>query len=700
MNVLQTYEGLPANNWHYLALGICGLQLMIFLTLVWKRNSGDKVRKLFAIALGGFSAVGALILLGRAFFASSPIREHFRFSWFEISGLGGAPPLSFTGGVILDEISILMAFLVLFIAFLVQLFSWIYMKGDPRIHQYYAYLGLFCFSMLGIVFSDNLLFLFIFWELVGFCSWLLIGFWHHRESPGKASMKAFLLNRIGDIGFFIGLALLFVRFHSLDIPYLQQAVMKLTPEDQPWLIATGLCFIGGAVGKSAQFPLQVWLPDAMEGPTPVSSLIHAATMVAAGVYVLVRCFFLLAIPVQQVLIVIGLITMLVGAISATKQWDIKQVLAYSTISQLGYMILAVGLGVPQVAFFHLLTHAFFKCGLFLNAGTIIHCQHELQHRLETENVSSHFDVQDMRLMGGMRKSLKKTFVLFLVFAAGLAGLPLTAGFLSKEMILHSAFVNASGPGIGGYFVFGFGVLGTFLTATYVTRMGLLVFGGQSRLGAFLGGVSGEKLTFPKERALLFIPMSLLAVFCLWIGFSPASPFSAKLILPGLKGSMAHHHVPGDWLVPFLSLIAITIGALLSAIRYYSPSEKFLLKDTWFDRFIRQHFFLDMFYAWIANKVFGAIVFLFRMINSWLNIAVNLSGRFFAKDNNRSVSGFISWSDNHILDRFVNGFAGGIYRAGKWVTKTQSGKIQLYLIGTVVGMLSLIAYLIYLYLKSS
>src|SRR5690606_21649866 len=339
-----------------------------------------------------------------------------------------------------------MQFIVCIIALPVHIYSKSYMKGDPGIHRYWMYLSLFCFAMLGLTISKNLFMMYIFWELVGFASYLLIGFWFTREAAVQANKKAFIINRIGDLGFLIGIALVFSTLGTLDLVDLfgeqglfMQGIDKNT---SIWTVA-GICFFVGAMAKSAQFPLHVWLPDAMEGPTSVSSLIHAATMVAAGVFLMASIFPLFNANVLLLMAIIGTITALYAAYFALCQYDIKKVLAFSTISQLGYMIAAVGIGVWDAAMFHLATHAFFKCLLFLCAGAVIH---EMVHHKEHTKLD--FDPQDLRNMGGLRQYMPKTFVLMSMASLALAGFPLTSGYLSKDAIIISAFEWAVQHGSG------------------------------------------------------------------------------------------------------------------------------------------------------------------------------------------------------------------------------------------------------------
>ena len=330
-----------------------------------------------------------------------------------------------------------MMLVVTFIGTLVHVFSLAYMKDDDGKARYFGGLSLFMFSMTGIVLADNLPMMFIFWELVGVSSYLLIGHWYEKNSAADAAKKAFLTNRIGDFGFMIGILMLWKATGSVSFDGIEAAMKSGVTFDPGWLTAAVLCIFCGAVGKSAQLPLHVWLPDAMEGPTPVSALIHAATMVAAGVYMMIRVSFLLALPdaatAATVIAWTGGLTALFAALCATQQNDIKKILAYSTLSQLGYMIMAVGLLAKEAAFFHLFTHAFFKALLFLGSGAVIYaCHHE----------------QDIWKMGGLRKKMPRTALTFFIGTAALIAVPVvTSGWYSKEAILHAAHAH------GGALVF-------------------------------------------------------------------------------------------------------------------------------------------------------------------------------------------------------------------------------------------------------
>ncbi|MBT8381960.1 MAG: NADH-quinone oxidoreductase subunit L, partial [Ignavibacteria bacterium] len=340
---------------------------------------GKKVSKIFIfenlVMLIGL--ILSIVLLIAKVTTFNNVSISSEFMWIDMGDVPVIGQIQIFLGLLLDDISALMIFVVFLISFLVHFFSIDYMKGDIRYNRYFAYLGLFTFSMAGIVLTHNLLMMYIFWELVGVSSYLLIGFWFEKKSASDAGKKAFIVNRIGDLGFLLGLLTLFLTYNTFSFVEIFTEISQgnLPLNSEFGLTITGIFIFCGAVGKSAQFPLHVWLPDAMEGPTPVSALIHAATMVAAGVYLVVRIFGILTADAMLIIATIGALSALIPATIALTQNDIKRVLAYSTVSQLGYMIMALGVGAYKFAFFHLITHAFFKACLFLGSGSVIHGMH-------------------------------------------------------------------------------------------------------------------------------------------------------------------------------------------------------------------------------------------------------------------------------------------------------------------------------------
>jgi NADH-quinone oxidoreductase subunit L len=406
------------------------------------------------------------------------------FSWMP------AGDLSIDAAFQLDQLSMTMMLVVTGVGMLIHLFSVGYMQDDPGYPRYFAYLNLFVFFMLVLVLGGNYPILFIGWEGVGLCSYLLIGFWFSEKANADAGKKAFIVNRIGDFGFLIAMFMMFANMGALDFAGVQEAAASL---QFGGVVVTGICLFLflGCVGKSAQIPLYVWLPDAMAGPTPVSALIHAATMVTAGVYLIARSnvLFSMAPVAQIVVVVIGALTAIFAASIGLKQWDIKKVLAYSTVSQLGYMFIGVGSGAYVAGVFHLVTHAFFKALLFLGSGSVIFAMHRAYH-----HTGNHDDAQDMRNMGDLRRYLPVTFYLMWIATLAIAGIPVLAGFFSKDEILgavferaqHSTIASAHLFGIPGtawlYFAWILGLASAFMTATYMTRMMLYTFHGPNRTG--------------------------------------------------------------------------------------------------------------------------------------------------------------------------------------------------------------------------
>ncbi len=523
---------------------------------------------LLLLPLGGALLIAAALRPYRR--ASAAVSVASAASCFAVAAWGvasGAPapaPVAwlragdwvFEIGMVLDPLASVMLLVVAGVGLVIHVFSLGYMADDPGRSRFFGGLSLFMFSMTGIVVSDNLVMTFMFWELVGVSSYLLIGFWFERSSAAAAANKAFVVNRIGDFGFLLGILAVWGSLGELGFGPLREKVeagaLDTAPAALVFLMAMGL--FSGAVGKSAQVPLHVWLPDAMEGPTPVSALIHAATMVAAGVYFLCRVFFLIemSVPALDVIAWVGGATALIAALIAVRQDDIKRVLAYSTVSQLGYMVMAVGLAAPVAAMFHLCTHAFFKALLFLAAGSVIHALHH---------------EQDIWKMGGLRASMPVTFWTFVAGALALAGCPGLSGFFSKEAILEAAH-EAGGP------LLWVGLLTAFLTAFYMTRLAVTAFLGTAR--------EGRAREARESPAVMVVPLVVLAVLSVvggWLGIDAA-----------LRGEEALAHEEGHgWLVPALSLLVFA-GGVWAGCRLYlgrraEPLRLVALRDKlYFDEF--------------------------------------------------------------------------------------------------------------------
>lgn len=452
-------------------------------------------------------------------------KEEASMTWFDFRDAASSTigtGYSVTLGILADNMAAIMLVVVTLISFLVHLFSSEYMR-EPSMHagrfnRFYAFLGLFTFSMLGIVIANNLLMIYIFWELVGVSSYLLIGFWYERPGPQYANKKAFIVNRVGDIGMFAGILILFTQLGTLQLTTIfdMLASGRIPYGSEAWLTAAGILLFCGAIGKSAQFPLNVWLPDAMEGPTPVSALIHAATMVAAGVYLTARIFPLLTGDAMLFVAAIGGITAFIAASIALVQWDLKKVLAFSTVSQLGYMVMALGVGAFSAGMFHLVTHAMFKACLFLGSGSVIHQMHHSLHHLHDHSR----DPQDMRNMGGLRKKMPMTYLTMLIATLAISGIPLFSGYMSKDEILAGAwaFKNVNPHTIATIvWIIGYVVAG--MTAFYMFRMIFLTFWGEPKANDIYSHLHEN------PRVMTF-PLIVLAVLSLWI------PFGANPLNPG------------------------------------------------------------------------------------------------------------------------------------------------------------------------
>ncbi len=493
-------------------------------------STGKLPRRLIATLGAGSVGLSAIVvlLIGLQFLPSdTPYSVHL-WTWMS---LGNFTP-GFTFYV--DQLTVVMMSIITGVGFLIHLYSTEFMEDDSDYSRYFAYMNMFVASMLILVLADNLLLLYLGWEGVGVCSYLLVGFWYKDPANGAASRKAFVVTRVGDTAMALGLFLLFTHLGTLQIQEMLVAANQtwVTGDTIPTIAA--LLLLGGAVGKSAQLPLHTWLPDAMAGPTPVSALIHAATMVTAGVYLIARThdLFLLAPEVQLLVAWVGLLTLLLAAFTALNQHDIKRILAYSTISQIGYMFLALGVGAWSAGVFHLMTHAFFKALLFLAAGAVIHCLHH-EH--------------DIFKMGGLRKRLPVVFWSFLIGSAALAALPFTSGFFSKDQILLSAYeIHKVGP-----WLWAGGLLGAIVTAIYSFRLVFVVF-------------FGEAQTEPDKQAgwRMAGPLTILCVFSI-IGGWFALPLDT--VFPTSDPHHANH------LVEIISIGVPIVGVVIAWLVYFKRS---------------------------------------------------------------------------------------------------------------------------------
>lgn len=637
--------------------------------ILGKRGKSGNV-SLIAILL---STILSLIFVFAEVWRSTPISADY--NWFTIG------THTFTIGVLLNNLTVLMQLIVCVIALPVHIYSRTYMKGDPGIHRYWMYLSLFCFSMLGLTISNNLLMMYIFWELVGFASYLLIGFWFTKESAVQANKKAFIINRIGDLGFLLGIASVYSIYGSLNLVELfgkEGLVSTLPQATAGWMTFTGICFFVGAMAKSAQFPLHVWLPDAMEGPTAVSSLIHAATMVAAGVFLISTVFPLFNETVLLFITIIGTLTALLSAYFALSQKDIKRILAFSTISQLGFMVVAVGVGAWDAAMFHLATHAFFKCLLFLSAGAIIH---EMAHLKKANHLD--IDPQDINNMGGLRKWMPKTFMLMSIASLALAGFPLTSGFLSKDAILISTFEWALHHGKGFVIIPIVLTIVSILTAFYIGRLIFKVFFGEFRLQV-------EKMNIHEANLTMIGPMIFLAICSLFFVFS-WNPFAYhhSFILSGFDIKYPFSEIHS---LHIILPIFLTLGSAISwAIGWnWYVKNKYPLnaQNRWIALSLNQGYLNEIYQKAFVNSTLslsnGLYWFDRNIIDGFVNMLASVV---------RGTAQLSSWIDRNIVDGLVNTIGGTTSYIGHLLRWVQNGRLQNYLGFAFTVLLIGIIYLI-------
>ena len=600
-----------------------------------------------AVTLSFLATLGLLLYLklsGQTSLAQNSL------PWLTIGHFGTPHYLQLSLGVQLDTLSLMMMLVVTGVGLLIHIYSQGYLAGDEGYSRFFACLSLFTFSMLGIVLADNFVMLFIFWELVGVSSYLLIGFWYNKASAADACKKAFLTNRIGDFGFLLGILLVWSTLGAIDFASLKLEINH-GGHFAPVATMAGLLIFCGAVGKSAQFPLHVWLPDAMEGPTPVSALIHAATMVAAGVYMLCRVYFLLAAEGSHALEVIAWIgggTSLLAALIAVQQNDIKRILAYSTLSQLGYMVMAVGTHGPTAAMYHLTTHAFFKALLFLGAGAVIYALHH---------------EQDIWKMGGLRKQLPVTYWTFLVGTLALCGVVPFSGFYSKDSILAQTLKD------GSYGLFTIGVVVAALTTFYMARLALVVFGGAARSAA---------AQHPHEAPPVMLwPLRILAVPSVIGGWIFIEATFAHFFA-GAHGAVGHAAEAGGWgeqlLEPFnaspaaafAGLFAIIVGGALAGGLYWNAATDPLPRRLGFlSRAMANRFYFDELYE---------------------RVLIPCTHELLAK-----IAAFL---DRWIIGGLaVRGSAGATEFAGRALRLVQSGSLQTYAFLLVGGVAVVIYFLL-------
>ena len=614
------------------------------------------------------------------------------FNWVVFTDAMMVGTLAIEFGIMIDNLTVVMLVVVTLVSTLVHLFSIGYMKGEKRYSRYYAYLGLFSFSMLGIVLTHNLLLMYIFWELVGVSSYLLIGFYYEKKSASNAANKAFIVNRVGDFGMFIGIMILFTGFSTVSFEGLFEAIGsgQLPFDSMGWLTASGLLIFCGAVGKSAQFPLHVWLPDAMEGPTPISALIHAATMVAAGVYLVARVFPMLTADALLVIAYVGAITALIAASIAITQYDIKKVLAYSTISQLGYMIMALGVGAFTAGFMHLVTHAAFKAGLFLGAGSVIFAMHKVLHDQHDHKT----DAQDIRNMGGLKSKMPFTYWTFLIFTLAISGIPLTSGFLSKDEILAGTMAFSTLNGHWLLPLIGFVVAG--LTSFYMFRLLILTFHGKPANDSIISNIKES----PKVMTIPLMVLAALSLFFFY-SFNPIGA-SAGWFYNAIERPISivpEMMQPATWavfyeaihsvhtLVMILSILIAGAGILLAYFVYSKKTisaEKLAQKAGFLYKGSQNKWYFDEAYnkAFVSGSV-GLAKMLHWFDDKIIDGIVNGSAVVV-----RGFSIVSNWIDTNVIDGLVNFTAWLSQFGGKVLSKLQTGRVQTYIVYIVFSFIVL------------
>jgi NADH-quinone oxidoreductase subunit L len=612
---------------------------------------GAKIKNEKVIGIIGSGTIGLSFLITVGAFLETlklPVEERQHivnlFTWLKAGGLDVSCAYQ------VDQLSLIMALIVTGVGFIIHVYSIGYMHGDKGFWRFFAYLNLFIFAMMNLVLGDNFVLLFLGWEGVGLCSYLLIGFWYDRKfeksTTSDAAKKAFIVNRIGDFGFLIGMFLIYLTFGSLNYNEVFAKANILDLHNGVLSLIALFLFIG-ATGKSAQIPLFVWLPDAMAGPTPVSALIHAATMVTAGVYMVARCsiIFASAPAIMTLVAVIGMVTALFAASIGLVQNDIKKVLAYSTISQLGYMFLALGVGAFSAGIFHVMTHAFFKALLFLGAGSVIHSMHEQQ---------------DIQHYGGLKKYMPRTAITFLIAALAISGIPPLSGFFSKDEILWMSFAN------GNFFFWLIGAITALMTAFYMFRLYFLTFEGKERFG--------HNLHPHESPSVMTIPLIILAILSAIGGF-----IGIPALFSGEGGNMFE-----GWLAPVFE----NAEKKLAIYGTYSSGSEILL--------MALSVILAISGIWIARNIYLKKPAIAELISARFKGLYNLLWNKYFVDEiydaavvNPIVKGSesILWkfTDNKIIDGLVNGTASLINFISIRIRKIQTGVAQVYAVVMMLGI---------------
>ncbi|MBP6587665.1 MAG: NADH-quinone oxidoreductase subunit L [Flavobacterium sp.] len=613
------------------------LLLAPFLGFLFNVFLGKKAGKSIVGIVGTLSVAVSfavtLYLFGNA--GQEPIVVNL-FDWISIERFD----VSF--GFLIDQLSILWLLFVTGIGSLIHLYSISYMHDDEKMHSFFAYLNLFIFFMITLVMGSNLLMMFIGWEGVGLCSYLLIGFWYKNQDFNDAAKKAFIMNRIGDLGFLIGIFIVGSLFNTLDFTTLKTTITSANDINATWIAVAAFALFIGASGKSAQIPLYTWLPDAMAGPTPVSALIHAATMVTAGIFMITRLNFLfdMAPSVQEIIAVVGAVTALVAATIALVQNDIKKVLAYSTVSQLGLMFLALGLGAYEVAVFHVITHAFFKACLFLGSGSVIHGLH---------------GEQDMRKMGGLKKAMPITFITMLIASLAIAGIFPLAGFWSKDEILMTAYHENKALWV-------IGSIASIMTAFYMFRLIYLTFFNSFR------GTEEQKHHLHESPSLITVPLIILAILSFFGGIIslPGHSWLNHYLAPLFSKATHEAHTLGS--TEYMLMAIATIGAVVGigiAYKKYLKDNTIPSEDaeiTGVSKVLYNKYYVDEAYDAIFVKPVNVLASFFRD-----SVETTLSALVFG------------------LGKVTNEIA----LQGK---KVHNGSVGLYLFAFVIGVIAIITYL--------
>ena len=664
MDITQTYQNTQVI---YYALAAVLLPLAAFLINILLPGKRNKISGWVSTLAIFISCVLAATVFAKVW---NHTWLHTQQLWFTIGNT------KIYAGIFLDNLSVLMLLLVSVIALPVHIYSTAYMKHDDGYKRYFTFLSFFCFSMLALVVVDNLVLFYACWELVGFSSYLLIGFWFTKEKAVQANKRAFIMNRIGDVGLLIAVLILYSVYHTFDIQNILGAA-KLPDGVWQYIACGGI--ILAVCAKSAQFPLHTWLPDAMEGPTSVSALIHAATMVAAGVFLLGRMYLLFNTGELDALAIIGCFTAFMAATIALTQNDLKRILAYSTISQLGFMVMAMGIGAYASSLFHLLTHAFFKCLLFLVAGIVIH---QMQHIKEENELD--IDPQNILHMGGLRKKLPLTFIAAVIGALALIGLPLTSGYLSKDGILIQAFSWADGKSWLFKLIPIGALLSSLLTAFYVTRLIVKVFFGDFRL---LKSNPHIKIHLGDGGWAYKLPLILLSLCSLFPLFS-LNPviYEHAWLFNGFNGAIGLERVDIYHTIVPIGVNILNVFVIYAAYAIYVKRNTYSFPQTGF-------LFRLSYHEWYIDKTYNSIIvkpiLALSKSASWFDRHIIDGFINLLKSTVITLSKITAWTDRNIIDGFLHLLVTIVQGIGNFARNFQSGKIQYYLFSMLAIILALV-----------